>query len=99
MEALRAGTLSGAQALGMDRDIGSIEPGKLADLVVFNSNPLENIRTSTDIRYTVANGRVFDSHMNEVGGEPREPFWFEGSDGQAWAVGAAAADSHGHGPD
>lgn len=103
MEALRFGTLNGARALGMDRDIGSIEVGKLADMVVLDSNPLENLRNTTDIAYTVANGRVYDAHMDEVGrrSRARAPFWFEGADGEAWSAGAATSESggHGHGPD
>ena len=46
MEALRCATIYGAQYLGLDGDIGSLEPGKLADLVVLEKNPLQNIRNS-----------------------------------------------------
>ncbi|MGN7099834.1 amidohydrolase family protein [Brevundimonas diminuta] len=97
-ESLRVGTINGARALGMDKDIGSLEVGKLADLVVLNANPLENLRDSTKIGYTMINGRLFDNHMNEVGGAERKPFWFESEDGQAWSADgtASAADSHGH---
>lgn len=61
LEVLRCATLLGAQHLGMGNDLGSIEPGKLADLIVFDDSPLENIRNSTSVRYTVLNGRVYDS--------------------------------------
>lgn len=47
LEALRAATLSGAQYLGMGAHLGSLEPGKFADLVVLDANPLENIRNSS----------------------------------------------------
>ena len=102
MEALRFGTLNGAKALGMERDIGSLEVGKLADMVVLDANPLDSLRNTTSIAYTVANGRIYDAHMDEVGRRsvPRAPFWFEGADGEGWSAGAAASESggHGHGP-
>ncbi|MCZ6796044.1 MAG: amidohydrolase family protein, partial [Planctomycetota bacterium] len=85
-EALRAATLNGAIYLGLDRDLGSIEPGKLADLVVMEKNPLENIRDSERIRYTMINGRLHDARtMNEVGNHPRprEKFFWELEEGNA----------------
>lgn len=97
-QALRAATLSGAEYLGLDRDIGSLAPGKLADLVVLDANPLENLRNSTSARWVMVNGRMFESlTMNEVGRTPRAraPFWFEGEGGQAWGD-RAAAESSGH---
>jgi cytosine/adenosine deaminase-related metal-dependent hydrolase len=61
LQALRCATLDGARYVGLDRDIGSIEVGKLADLIVMDKNPLDDIRNSDDIRYTVLNGRVYDA--------------------------------------
>jgi hypothetical protein len=80
LEAIRAATLNGAHYLGLDKDIGSLENGKLADLIVMNQNPLENIRNSENILYVMKNGRLYDSAtMNEVGNTPktRKPFYFE----------------------
>jgi len=68
MQALRAATLDGAFYIGLDKDLGSIEVGKLADLLVLDANPLENIRNSEQIKYTVANGRIFEAKtMAQVG--------------------------------
>jgi imidazolonepropionase-like amidohydrolase/Tol biopolymer transport system component len=70
-EALRAATLHGAEYLGLDGDIGSLEPGKLADLIVLDADPLANIRNSTAIRYVVVNGRIFDAAtLEQIGNHP-----------------------------
>jgi imidazolonepropionase-like amidohydrolase len=62
LEVIRAGTLSPARALALDHDIGSLEQGKLADLVVLDGNPLEDIRFTETVRYVMANGRLYDAH-------------------------------------
>jgi hypothetical protein len=61
-DVLRVATILGATGLGLDKDLGSIEPGKLADLVIMDKNPLENIRNTNTIRYVVKNGRVYDGN-------------------------------------
>ncbi len=79
-EALRGATYDGAKYLGMDGDIGSIEKGKLADLVVIDGDVLNDIRKSEFVKYTMINGRLFDAEtMNEIGLDEnkREPFFFE----------------------
>ncbi len=60
METLRAATLHGAEIVGLAQDLGSIEPGKLADLVVLDANPLEDIHNTNTVRYVVKNGEVFE---------------------------------------
>ncbi len=80
-EALRAGTLNGAWYLGLDKDLGSLEPGKLADLIILDKNPLDNIRNTEAIQYVMLNGYLYDSMtMNRIGDEAknRAPFFFEG---------------------
>jgi hypothetical protein len=61
MEALRAATINSAKKLGRDRDLGSIEVGKPADLIVLKGDPLTDIHNPSNIRYTIANGVVFDA--------------------------------------
>jgi imidazolonepropionase-like amidohydrolase/Tol biopolymer transport system component len=77
MEALRAATWNGAWYIGMDGDLGSLEAGKLADLLVLDANPLEDIRNSESIRYTMVNGRLYDSRtMDEIGNHPEKRLAF-----------------------
>jgi imidazolonepropionase-like amidohydrolase/Tol biopolymer transport system component len=80
LEALRASTLNGAYYLGMDEQIGSLKVGKLADLVILDKNPLEDIQNSNSVLYTMVNGRLFDAAtMNELGNreQKRGKFFWE----------------------
>ena len=80
MEALRTATMNSAKSLGLDKEIGSLEIGKLADLLVMDKNPLDDIQNTETIRYTMVNGRLYDAEtMNEVGNskKTRTKFYWE----------------------
>jgi imidazolonepropionase-like amidohydrolase len=97
LQALQAATVMPAKTLGMDRDLGSLEPGKLADLVVLDANPLENIRNTDKVAKVMLGGRLYDARtLNEevTGNRRRQPYWWEGS-GNA-SAGRAATTTHGH---
>ncbi len=98
LEAIRVATLNGAKYLGMDKDIGSLEVGKLADLVILDGDILKDIQNSDQISQVMINGRLYDAAtMNEVGRTPkvRKPFFFEGKNMQDVPV-QAETHTHGH---
>ena len=79
-EALKAATINGANYLGTADEIGSLEKGKLADLIIMDKNPLEDIQNSNSVMYTMVNGRLYDiDTMNEIGNydTKRSKFYFE----------------------
>jgi imidazolonepropionase-like amidohydrolase len=79
-EAFRAATIDGARYIGMDKEIGSIEPGKLADLAVIGGEPLKDIRDSEKVTFTMINGRLYDAAtMDQIAPDKvkRKPFFFE----------------------
>lgn len=99
VEALKAGTITSAQSLGMAKDIGSIEAGKLADLVILFDDPSKDIANSDNIERVMLGGRLYDAKtMNETGtGEAkRKPHWWEANGGKG-AGGSAEATAAGRG--
>jgi Tol biopolymer transport system component/imidazolonepropionase-like amidohydrolase len=79
-EALKAATINGAEYIGAAAEIGSLEKGKLADLIIMDKNPLEDIKNSNSVIYTMVNGRLYDINtMNEIGNydKKRTKFYFE----------------------
>ena len=86
LQALKTATIEPARYLGMDGDIGSLEAGKLADVIVIDGDPLQDIRVSENVAYTMVNGRLYDAAtMNQVGNHPKERgrLWWEMS--RAWS--------------
>lgn len=80
MQALSTATINPANYLGMEADLGSVEVGKLADLVVLSDNPLDDIRHSDNVEMVMLNGRLYRAQsLDEVApGDSRlEPFWWD----------------------
>jgi cytosine/adenosine deaminase-related metal-dependent hydrolase len=60
-QVLRAGTITGAESIGLAHDIGSLEPGKLADLQVLDANPLDDLQNIKSIHWVMKNGRLYEA--------------------------------------
>ncbi len=89
VEALRAGTIMPATSLGYAKDVGSLEIGKLADLVVLDADPTTDIRNSDKVFRVMLGGRLYDPvTMNEVvtGTRARLPYWWESNGGSVASV-------------
>jgi imidazolonepropionase-like amidohydrolase len=82
LQALQAATVMPSKTLGMERDIGTLEAGKLADLVVLDANPLDNIRNTDKVSSVMLGGRLYDAAtLNEqrTGNRMRQAYWWEES--------------------
>ncbi len=70
---LKVATLFGAETLGLEKELGSLEVSKLADLVILDKDPLENIRNTTTIKYVMKNGKLYDGgNLDEVWPEEKK---------------------------
>ena len=91
VEVLRAATIDGARIIGIDQDLGSIEAGKLADMVILDANPLENIRNTETIDRIVQNGRLYDGDtLDQIWPDatPLAPSWWWSEDDPRFNAGA-----------
>jgi Tol biopolymer transport system component/imidazolonepropionase-like amidohydrolase len=91
-ETLRVVTIFGAENIGMQQDVGSLEPGKLADLLVLDRNPLQDIRNTNSIRYVMKNGEIYEGDtLNQIWPAQRtlpKPYWWDSDPKPAAKAGA-----------
>ena len=103
LEALRTATLNPARHFGLDADLGSLDVGKLADLVLISGDVLRDIRQSDRISHVMQNGRLYEAAtLNEVVSRqrPRPPLFFDGVGGAGMPVDTHQfCVGHGHGAD
>jgi Tol biopolymer transport system component len=79
LEVLRCATVNGSKIIGRPDDLGSIQPGKLADLVILDKNPLDDIHNTNTIHWVMKNGELFEGDtLNQLWPEQKklEPLWF-----------------------
>ena len=99
VQALQAATINPARTLGLSKDLGSLEAGKLADLVVMDVDPTTNIRNTEKISKVMLGGRLYDAATlnEEVTGNRRRPaYWWEGSGNMNAGAGTSRASAHSH---
>ena len=100
LQALEAATINPARTLGLSKDLGSLEAGKLADLVVMDANPFDNIRNTEKVSKVMLGGRLYDATtLNEetTGSRKRQAYWWEGNGNpNAGTTERAEAHSHSH---
>jgi Tol biopolymer transport system component len=79
MEVLRCATVNGSKIIGRPEDIGSLEPGKLADLIVLDKNPLDDIHNSNTVHWVMKNGELYEGDtLDQLWPEQKKlgPLWF-----------------------
>lgn len=97
LQAIRSATINGAEYLGMGKEIGSLEAGKLADLIIMDENPLDDIRNSEKIDKVMINGRLYDAEtMNETGSreKPRNKFWWQMGRSENFSIPQGNVETH-----
>ena len=97
LQAIRSATINGAEYLGMGKEIGSLEVGKLADLIIMDENPLDDIRNSEKIKQVMINGRLYDAEtMNETISreKPRSKFWWQTGRSENFSITTGNIETH-----
>ncbi|MBJ90629.1 MAG: amidohydrolase [Woeseia sp.] len=89
IEVLKAATIDGARIIGVEQDLGSIEVGKLADMVILNADPLADIRNTVKIQHVIIDGRLYDgTTLDQLWPEQKAlaPFWWWNKDDVRFAT-------------
>jgi imidazolonepropionase-like amidohydrolase len=98
-ETLRVATIFGAEALGLQKDLGSLERGKLADLLVLDRNPLTDIRNTLSIRYVMKNGELYEADtLDRVWPSAKKlekQYWWDSAPATRSSVEDRSADARG----